>query len=75
MFDHAHAVDRIERAIDQEPYCPVCGAMTTIVDEDGVLVLRCTATVEPDGLIARLGAAVLPHLRRTVLDLREDLAA
>ena len=75
MFDHARAVDRIERAIDHEPYCPVCGASTSIVDEDGLLVLRCSATIEPEGLVARLGAAMLPHLRRSVLDLREELAA
>jgi hypothetical protein len=76
MFDRARVVDRIEHAIDHEPYCPVCGALTTVIEEDGILVLRCTAAIEPEGVIARLGAAILPHLRRRIIDLREgDLAA
>jgi hypothetical protein len=75
MYDRVRALDVIERALDDDPYCPVCGAPTTIVDADGVLMLYCTATVEPSGLMARVSAAMLPHVRRQVLDLEEGLAA
>lgn len=75
MHDRANALDVIERALDTDPYCPACGAPTTIVDVDGQLVLRCTTTIEPQGFIARFNAAMLPHIRRSVLDLRDGLAA
>jgi hypothetical protein len=75
MYDRVRALDVIERALDDEPYCPVCGAQTTIVDVDGRLMLYCAATVEPNGLIARLSAAMLPHVRRHVLDPEASLAA
>ena len=75
MFDRATVVDRIERAIDHDPICPGCGAPTTVVDEDGLLVLRCRAALEADGRLARLLATVLPHERRTILDVREGIAA
>lgn len=77
MFDHAHIIDLIERAMDSDPFCPVCHAPTTIRDHDGRLWLECSATPAetPDGLLARLGAALLPHPRRLILDLTEDQAA
>jgi hypothetical protein len=75
MFDRATVVDRIERAIDHDPYCPACGAPTTVVDEDGVLVLRCTAAAEAAGRLARILATIVPHVRRPILDLREGIAA
>ena len=75
MSAMTHAVDAIERALDREPYCPACRAPTTVVDEGAELVLRCTATIEPEGLLARISAATLPHLRRSILDRPEMLAA
>jgi len=74
-FDHANAVEWIERSTRDHPYCLACSAPTDVIDEDGVLVLRCTATVAPRGLLARLNAAVLPHDRVVLLDLREEIAA
>ncbi len=75
MFDNLHVLDAIERALDIDRYCHVCGAPTTISDDDGRLWLVCSATTEPSGLLARIGAAVRPHERRIVVDLREALAA
>ena len=46
MYDRARALDLIERAVDTNPYCPICGAHSEVVDEDGVLVLRCAAAVD-----------------------------
>ncbi len=75
MFDNDQMLELIERALDDDPYCGVCGAPTTIADDDGRLWLVCSATTAPRGILARLGAAVLPHERRLVVDLREELAA
>jgi hypothetical protein len=75
MFDRATVVDRIERAIDQDPICPTCGAPTTVIDEDGLLVLRCSAALDADGRLGRFLHALVPHERRIILDLREGIAA
>lgn len=75
MFDNARMLDLIERALDDDPFCPVCGAPTTIEDDDGRLWLVCSAATASSGLIGRLGAAILPHERRLVVDLSEQLAA
>ena len=75
MFDNARMLDLIERALDDDPFCPVCGAPTTIEDDDGRLWLVCSAAMNATGFAARLGAAVLPHERRLLVDLSEYLAA
>lgn len=75
MYDRAQALDLIERAIDDDPFCPVCEAPTEIVDEDGLVVLRCSAAAAPHGMLARIGAAILPHLRQPVIDLSDGIAA
>ena len=76
MFDNSHLVDLIERELDDHPHCPVCGAPTTIEEgEAGRLWLVCSAAVDPQGILARLGAALLPHERRLIVDWAEDLAA
>lgn len=75
MFDRARALDLIERAIDSDPFCPVCQAPTEIAAADGLIVLRCTAAAAPRGVLARIGAAVLPHLRLSIVDLSEGVAA
>lgn len=75
MYDRAQAIDLIERAIDADPYCPACESPNEIVDQDGVLILRCSAAAAPHGVLARIGAAILPHLRREVVDLSDGIAA
>ncbi|MGZ9161119.1 MAG: hypothetical protein ACXW4T_08120 [Candidatus Limnocylindrales bacterium] len=75
MYDRVRALDVIERALDTYPYCPACAAPTRIVDAGAELVLRCAATIDPQGVIARIGARMLPHIRRHVIDLREGIAA
>ena len=49
MFDNARLLDLIERALDTDPFCPACGAPTTIKDDDGRLWLVCSATLDPVG--------------------------
>ena len=76
MFDRVRALDLIERAIDDHPYCPVCGSTTEVVDAGGGrLVLRCREAAEARGVVARLGAAILPHEHRVILELEEGVAA
>ena len=75
MYDRARALDLIERAIDSDPFCPACQAPTEIADDGGLIVLRCSAAAAPRGILARIGAAVLPHLRLFVVDLSEGVAA
>ena len=77
MLDNARMLDRIERALDSNPACPVCGAQTTIRHRDGRLWLECAATPvdPPTGFLARLDAALAPHPRHVVADLIEPIAA
>ncbi len=75
MFDRNKALDLIERAMETDPFCPVCHAPTVIEDEDGLIMLRCSSVAEAHGFFARLGATLLPHIRREVVDLRPGLAA
>ena len=75
MFENSQLLERVERALDDDPYCPLCGAHTTIEDEGGRLWLVCSATTAPTTVIGRVSAAILPHERRLIVDLREDLAA
>ena len=78
MYDRARALDLIERAVDNHPYCPICGAHSEVVDEDGVLVLRCAAAVDAGhgvSLVRLIGARLLPHLRLVIVDVSEGVAA
>jgi hypothetical protein len=73
-FDHANAVEWIERSTRDHPFCQICSAPTDVVDEDGMIVLRCSATIAPRTRLERLSAFLLPHERSIVLDLRESAA-
>jgi hypothetical protein len=77
MFDDSRMLDLIERSIDADPTCSVCGAPTDVRDHDGRLWLECSSasTEPPSGLLARLEAAILLHPRRLIVDLREPRAA
>jgi hypothetical protein len=77
MFDNSRMLDLIERCLDADPTCSACGAPTDVRDHDGQFWLECSsASAEPpSGIIARLGAAILPHPRRLIIDLREPRAA
>lgn len=75
MFDRTHALEVIERAMDTDPYCPICHAPTEIRDEDGLIYLHCPVATEPHDLFGRVGAALHPHLHRVLLDLRPGVAA
>ena len=43
MFDNARMLDLIERTLDADPTCSVCGAPTDVRDHDGRLWLECSS--------------------------------
>lgn len=75
MFDNAHVLELIERALQDDPFCHTCDSPTTIDDIDGRIWLVCSTTHAPRSLLARIGGAILPHERQLVVDLTEPLAA
>ncbi len=76
MSHHDQALELIERAFDTRPYCPACAAPTTISEAaDGGLWLVCSAAEHADGLLARVSAAMIPHVRTLVVDPEIALAA
>jgi hypothetical protein len=77
MFDDARLLDLIERTIDTHRFCRLCNAPNDIRDHDGLLWLECSTTpiTPPTRFMTRLGAALSPHPRLLIADLREDPAA
>jgi hypothetical protein len=75
IYDRVRLLELIESAIDADPTCPSCGATTEVVDEDGALVLRCSAISTINGVLGRLRAAVLPHFHHVLLEADELIAA
>lgn len=75
MFDRVTALEIIDRAFDERRFCQVCGAPTILLSDDDSIVLACSDTVERAGVLTRIGAFLMPHTRRVVLDLSEGIAA
>lgn len=74
MFDHARAVDLIEKAVEARPYCS-CGRHTTLLWRDGVVWLECASLGDRrDGVVARfVAAATAPaHIRTPIVAVPED---
>jgi hypothetical protein len=70
MLDNGTAIDAIERAERETPFCG-CGEPTAPVARDGVIWLECAAGNQPKGnRIARLlGSIVAPaHVRRYIIE-------
>lgn len=74
MYERVQLVELIESAHASDPFCPACGAPTQVVDEDGAIVLRCSEAMAATSVLARIGAALVPHLQHTIVA-REDLLA
>jgi hypothetical protein len=76
MLRRDQALELIERAFDTRPFCPACAAPTAISEAaDGGLWLICSAAEGADGLLARMSAAMIPHVRTLVIDPELALAA
>ncbi len=74
MYDRAGLIALVESAIDTDPFCPACYAPTDVVEDQGGLYLSCSAAAAPTGPLARIGAALFPHLRVRLLESEELLA-
>lgn len=72
--DNHRAVDRIEAAFRERPFC-ACGAPTDIVARPDGLWLVCTREATGSGIVRRLlGVDVsLGHTRTLVLDRRDGV--
>jgi len=69
MTPQAVAVDQIERAQREEPFCPTCGAPTVPVADAGQIWLRCSQDIQPHSGLARL-LSFFPlggHIQRSIL--------
>ena len=75
MYDRAQLVELIERSLDHDPFCPACHASTEVVDEAGAIVLRCAGAANANGIVERIGAVLLPHIRIVLVEREELLAA
>lgn len=73
-IDNHRAVDRIEAAVRERPFC-ACGAPTDIVARPDGLWLICTREATGSGIIRRLlgAGASFGHTRTLVLDRRDDV--
>jgi len=64
-----HALDLIETAMRQDPWCP-CGEPTTVVARDGLILLECRTVAEARSPVRRLVAAAFApaHLARPIVE-------
>ena len=74
MFDRVTALEIIDRAFDEQRLCAACGAPTIMRDDGGVVLLECS-DLGGAGILARIGALLMPHTQRVVIDLSGRIAA
>jgi hypothetical protein len=77
MTPQAVAVDQIERAQREEPFCHACGGPTVAVAEAGQIWLRCANDIQPHSRLGRL-LAIFPligHTHHSIIDDRGEQAA
>ena len=72
FFDNAAALERIERAEHDTPFC-WCGAPTVPVDSGRAIWLRCTSLLRPRGVVHKLLTLdfAASHTNQRILDLAE----
>jgi hypothetical protein len=73
MIDSRQAVEMIEQAQTENPFCG-CGAPTIAVGRAGGVWLECHSLQErPRGIVSRLVAAFAIHTRELIVDLSPTL--
>ncbi len=72
---NARAVERIESALDETPFCASCNAHTLVVAHDDRLWLVCATLQRPATGIRGLLTRLVAHERRLVLSLEPEAAA
>jgi hypothetical protein len=75
MFDRATALEIIDQAFDSQRYCESCGSPTVLKNDGDTVVLECSADDANASVLERIGAFLVPHTRRIVIDLSEGVAA
>lgn len=75
MFDRVTALEIIDKAFDEQRFCEVCAAPTVLRNDGDTVVLECSADADGASVLARIGAFLMPHTRRVVIDLSEGIAA
>jgi hypothetical protein len=74
MFDRVTALELIDRAFDDQPFCEACGAPTVLRSDGDAVILECV-DIGRAGIRARIADFFLPHTRRVVIDPAEAIAA
>lgn len=75
MLDHTAALERIETAQRETPFC-WCAAPTLPVERGRVIWLGCSSLDQPKGLLRRLLSLGVDHTHHPIVDLSElDAAA
>ena len=75
MFDRVTALEIIDRAFDDQRFCATCGAPTLLRNDGDTVVLECSEGADDASVLARIGAFLMPHTRRVVIDLSDGIAA
>ena len=75
MYDRVTVLDIIDKAFDERRFCEVCGAPTVLQNRGDTVVLECSARAPDAGVLSRIGAFLVPHTQRVVIDLAEEIAA
>ena len=74
MYDRATALDIIDRAYDEQPFCAACGSPCALRNDGDLVILECSAS-GGTGILTRIGDFFMPHTRRVAIDLTEGIAA
>jgi hypothetical protein len=74
MYDRVTALEIIDRAFDEQPFCAACGAPSVLRNDGDLVILECSES-GGTGLLARIGDFVMPHTRRVAIDLSGGIAA
>jgi hypothetical protein len=74
MYDRVTALEIIDRAFDEQPFCLACGAPCVLRNDGDLVILECSASGGA-GILTRISDFLIPHTRRVVIDLTEGIAA
>jgi hypothetical protein len=74
MYDRVTALNIIDGAFDEQPFCVACGAPSALRNDGDLVILECSAPGGA-GILTRIGDFLIPHTRRVVIDLSEGIAA
>jgi hypothetical protein len=67
MIHHSSALETLELAEREVPFCSCGRATTPVVHSDGSIWLECSSLAEPKGALRRLFTLGSGHTRREIL--------